>query len=210
MKRRTATWSIAALLLGMLAFLAPAVTATTGTMAYASGMPEICGNGGSGYCLNDWNNAGSYVKMYYGGNYTNDEYQIEYETLACNSGHATKTCPINVPGIDPTGALIFEILNPRDGACVATDGNAAAIEGTCADLSGNGGARGVTELLFRSQICTLGYQLEAMNRYWTQTDSTPVWLESGGNIGLNAYYARFANGADATCWGAVTSLSYPH
>jgi hypothetical protein len=164
---------------------------------------SVCGNNGTGYCLNDWNNAGGAVKMYYGGT-TNDNYIVEQETLACNNGVSTATCPINVNGLNTAGAAIIEILNPRDGRCVATNGNAQAVEGTCADLRGIGGSNGVTGLWFSNSSCHANWPGFFLNRYWTQNDSTWVWLQSGGALGAQAYFVRTQPGT-SSCWANVNT-----
>src|SRR5215471_2534943 len=50
---------------------------------------QVCGNGGSGYCLNDWGGAGhsgDAIKMYYGGT-TNDDFYVQKVNWC--SGHDT-------------------------------------------------------------------------------------------------------------------------
>jgi hypothetical protein len=74
-------------------FAAAAVALAGGLALAGSAAPamavqqQICGNLGSGYCLNDWNNQGSgFRSMYYGGN-PNENFTAQFINRC--GGHAT-------------------------------------------------------------------------------------------------------------------------
>src|SRR5262252_4271646 len=119
MKKRTLIAAAVAALLPCLMLLAGAPAAQAST--------ALCGNGGSGYCMNAWN-GGPYVKMYYGG-YYNDNFYLR--AVAACSGHATvqstldgdsTNCPFNDGYVDHVlhGDLIVEIVYGNNGQCVGT------------------------------------------------------------------------------------------
>lgn len=148
---------------------------------------DICGNGGSGYCLYDWNDgggSGSPIKMYYG-NSSNEEFTALWLDQMCANGYATSTCPIDVPHVNLSGGFIVE-LSYINGGCIATTGTALAVLGTCADPSGNGGSDGVIMVEYHSSGVTDPYLAD---RYWTNRDGQIVSLASGGNPGQQAFYA---------------------
>jgi hypothetical protein len=82
--------------------LALALTGQTGAFATQQ---QICGNSGSGYCMNDWNGANQYVKMYYGG-VSHEDFGVIFEVSACGSGVVTYNastgtgCPFSDGHID--------------------------------------------------------------------------------------------------------------
>src|SRR5690348_7293797 len=59
--------------------------ALTGQTRVLATQQQICGNGGSGYCMNDWNGAYQYVKMYNGGA-SHEDFGVIFEVSACGSG----------------------------------------------------------------------------------------------------------------------------
>lgn len=173
----------------------PAVTRAV-TAAPAS---QICGNAGSGYCMNDWNNggSGSPVKMYNGG-YANDDFFTEYVDR-CTVASVTPTCPFNDRNLDAhyNNSPIFQIVYAPNGLCVVAgaSGGAQAALGKCANTNtGQGGANGVLQVKAASSSCPHGV---AINVFWTNSNNLVHYLLSGGNPGQPLYL----NSGSYTCWG---------
>lgn len=185
-----------------LKFAVIAIAALLGITLFTGGTAQaqpsaVCGNAGSGYCLNDWGNGGSQnpVKMYYGG-YANDYFGVFSEDICSGSHYVTPSCPFQHPGLDSKylNDIIVEVqyLNAGSGhgLCAATSGGATAVLGDCVET---GHAQdGVIMVLDPS--CSGGYHL--VDRYWSDLDDTTNTLTSGGNIGVQAYFATGSN----TCW----------
>lgn len=200
---------------------AAAVVFAAGGLAVAAAVPahavghQICGNGGSGYCLNDWGGGtgnGNPVKMYYGG-YANDAFEIVYVNACQNvgglaadqvhAGEGGEWCPFGDLGIDQSldGSFIFQIWYYNTGnECAATTGNAYVVLGTCARQSdGGGGSNGVINAVGNSSSCqSSNGDFFAVNRYWSDLVGQNEYLNSGGNVGVQAVY-----GTPGTCWGQV-------
>jgi hypothetical protein len=161
---------------------------------------EVCGNAGLGYCLNDWNNAGGggSVKMYYGG-YSNDDFYYTPEFI-CNGSDLVQVypgggCPFT-PGTGLNSAYVNdEIVEVTYGnntnLCVATNGSAHAVMGNCEETGD--AADGVIMVL--GQLNCNGNSL--VDRYWSDRDTTSVYLQSGGNPGVQA---TFSITGSPTCW----------
>lgn len=187
-------------LLGVFAALAFVLIITPGT-AHA----DICGNGGTGYCLNDWNgntNLGAAVKMYNGG-VSNENFQAVQLTSMCDGGLATSTCPINVSGVNLAGYPIVKLQYNNSSKCVGTNSSSQAVLGTCPDSSGNGGSNGTIFVRFYNSNCAQ-FQNNSFagflaNRYWTNNDGQLEDLFSGGNPGVQAFFG----GGNGTCWGGL-------
>jgi hypothetical protein len=199
----------AAILLLAGAVTAPAVVSAT--PALAAGNSNICGNRGTGYCLNDWNGGGSGnpVKMYYG-NYYNDHFSIYYLNK-CNAGDqvlgAPYYCPFANHALDNSmaGDFIFAeyYYNSAD-SCVATNGSGDAILGACPDALGNGGANGTVMVQEYTSSCgpvDSDFFL-AVDRYWSDQYGTKAFQQSGGNPGIQAFL-NYTSQSTATCWGYV-------
>jgi hypothetical protein len=184
------------------AVAAVATLGIVGSTPAVASQAQVCGNGGSGYCLNDWggqHHAGDAIKMYYG-NSSNEDFVPTLLSGMCNHGYATSTCPINVPGINLSGSEIAE-LKYGPGGCLVTTGSALAVLGTCADGSGNGGSNGIIMVTYEyNNQCTGAKESYLADRYWTNRDQQIVSLTSGGNPGLQAYFAI----GSITCWGWPT------
>lgn len=165
---------------------------------------QICGNGGSGYCLNDWGGhayAGDAIKMYYG-NSSNENFYIVRLTNFCSGAGYVTSAPscygqFGAGGINLVGDYVVEIQYGPAG-CVASDpGSGLAILGTCPDLSGNNGSDGT--VFAEAFTGPLGSKQWAYyDRYWSKIDNDLRCLESGGNIGVQAY-ENHPNGC--TVWG---------
>jgi hypothetical protein len=196
-----ATTAIGALTLALSVGLALAANVTP---ANAS-QPQICGNYGSGYCLNDWNGGGSgnAVKMETGGN-TNEDFVAEGVT-ACSGGDiVTPTCPFATRSIDAhlQGWQIIQVKYVPKGLCIATNSSGGAVLGTCANPNtGSGGSDGVIMVKFPVAPCQGGYPdgyYYYVDRYWSDAYGTEETLASGGNPGVQAYLTY---GGYGTCWG---------
>lgn len=186
-------------LIGVIAAAAAITMAIAGTTPALATQQETCGNSGTGYCLNDWGGhdyANDPVKMYYGSSSNEDFYPFLLGNM-CNNGYATSTCPINVPGVNLTGQEIVAI-GYGPGGCLVTTAGAFAVLGACPDSYGNGGSNGVIMVTKTNSQCPGGgYQSYFVDRYWSNKDQRAVYLESGGNPGVQAYF-QINSG---TCWG---------
>jgi hypothetical protein len=193
--------AIAVLATGLLAATAIMLT---GSSAQAATFPEICGNQGTGYCLNDWNNAGTggSVVMYYGGT-TNDAFSLDHLTGACGNGYVTSNCPFTTASIDADlrGQPIYRLryLN-HSNLCIAASVGAFAILEGCPDNNGNGGAFG-TLLVGDASPITCGGTIPGhlIDRYESDYQGTEDALQSGGNPKLYAYFTT----QYSTCWGEI-------
>jgi len=184
-----------------------------GAAAAAVSFPEICGNAGYGYCMNDWNGgAGAAVKMYYGHN-SNEHFQVEAVSLACGHGRVTLTCPftggnswMNSRFLDDQ---IWVIYYPDHNQCVGDNGFGGGYLTTCPDLSGQGGGNGVIGIVENDFTtggntgCNQGNQFYFIDRYASANHGTPYTLDSGGNPGVQTKFDPYTN--NSTCWGWISS-----
>jgi len=182
------------------------------TQANASQWTNVCGNGGTGYCINDWNNNtnnGAPIKMYYGG-YTNDHFNI-ITVAACHDGSgAHTTIQSDCLGDWGTnnafliGATIVQVFYQNVGdVCLATDGGANVVVGNCANpADGTGGSNGVLMAIRHPTGCTASYKQVLSDRYWDHLTNNggSIDLQSGGNPGVQAF---FQGKSGSTCWGKV-------
>jgi hypothetical protein len=177
------------------------------SLARAGTTPNVCGNGGTGYCLNDWNNAGVGfpVKMNYG-HTPNSDFSVFPLTNMCNAGHvsASMECPFT-PGSglnsQMNGAGIFA-LRHSNGLCVGTTSSTVgALMENCPDVYGNNGGWSTIYAGATNSDCP-GSEFYAESRYWSDAYSSLSSLESGGNVGVQAWVST--PNATATCWGWVS------
>jgi hypothetical protein len=205
--RRPALWVAAVSLM---------TCATVMTLAPAAGASTnlVCGNGGSGYCLNAWN-GGPFVKMYYGGSYGNDQFYLNAEYVCDGYGYVMSTAwgdPINCPFSnvsydneyrgDSIAAILYVGSPSGNLSCVGT-GNLNGVPdvgylGGCGDGYGNGIIQGGLFVVANTSYCTGLYQGVLINRYWTDQDNQPAYALSGGNPGQPLYVGATGSG---TCWG---------
>jgi hypothetical protein len=175
-------------------------------------IPEICGNGGTGYCLNAWN-GGPYVKMYYGGGYTNDYFYFQAVSPCSgndtvqSTGYGDKTnCPFTNSSIDYAlhNDLIVELVDGNNHECVGT-GNLNGVHdvgylGSCGNGSGAGAIQGALDVEY-TPICPSpsGTETALVNRYWTNTYNSGYYgyVSSGGNPARPLYTGVIGN---QTCW----------
>jgi hypothetical protein len=185
------------------------LTASPSAQAQTS---AICGNGGSGYCMNAWN-GGPYVKMYYGG-YTNDNFYLT--TVSPCSGRNTvqstmrgdaTNCPFNNSLVDYLlwNNQIMEIVDANNGKCVGT-GNLNGTPdvgylGACGDNYGNGAIQGAFDVaVFGFQGDCSSSSVALVNRFWTNYYSGQErFVLSGGNPGTSL----FVGSNVYTCWGGA-------
>jgi hypothetical protein len=182
------------LLTGVTAGPAYARPASTISLLAANGpqttSQELCAQSGSGYCLNDWNGAGSggVVKMYSSG-VANDNWQMIYLGNYCDLGTVSESpaCPF------PSGSLLntifnenpmFEIKSSVSGACIGTDIYGNANLGPCPPTNGSGTGSNIWVWHY---IGPSTYDL--VNVYWSgrHGNSGSALLVSGGAIGAQAY-----------------------
>ena len=184
---------------------APGVTPAT------LGINSICGNGGSGYCLNAWNGGGNgaQVKMFNGG-VANDNYSVLSLSLMCHDGHVHANAPYgpcpfeNGTGLNTQmdGAAIIAIKDNRNGLCVGTNSDdLGAIEAACPDALGNGGGWSTIYATTRSSACPNSNQFYAQSRYWSNAYDAKSSLASPGFSGGQAFVANAQ--PTGTCWGWV-------
>lgn len=179
--------------------LLPALAVTglllgTGGSAHAT-QQQICGNGGSGYCMNDWNGSNQYVKMYYG-NSSHEDFGFIFNYTECGGGKVTSTmqgdsadCPFVNKYLDDTlhNDPIGQIEYWPTGQCIGTTTAGTAWLGNCANSSGVGGGTGSTLIDYN-----LGPTDALIDRYWSDYYSSgqnyfPCFLVSGGNPGTYLY-----------------------
>ena len=181
----------------------------------AQAQSNICGNDGSGYCMNAWN-GGPTVKMYYGGVY-NDNFSYNPVFLCSGSDrvqstlHGSKTdCPFTNKYIDSDAynAEIVEIVyDNATNECVASEtpgyGGDAAVLGACGNMYGTGAANGVFDVV-AYDITGQCFGNFLVNRFWTNFfGSTETFVESDGNPGadLETGWTPQYTGEEPTCWG---------
>lgn len=198
MRLRKKTWYFISVLVTSLALVG-----FTGGVAQAA-QTEICGNAGTGYCLNDWNDGGNgnAVKMYYGGNSNEDFYAVQV-TSWCNHGKVDLSCPFTHAALDKmyNGDVIFEIdYGPGTSElCVGVDQYAdAVLANKCpsVDATPSNG----TVFVQPKTPCGTGPggapATYAVNRYESDVAGSTSYLRSGGNPGVQAYFS-----ATPTCFG---------
>jgi hypothetical protein len=161
---------------------------------------QICGNGGTGYCINAWS-GGPSIKMYYGGN-TNETFKTNLLTLCDPQGTVTETCPFSnteAPGLnnfllgDPV--VDFQDVNSNN-QCIAAGPQGDAAMGSCPTSSGSGGAPGTIDVLYSAEQSNY-YQFEAVNRAGSNGAGSMVGLASSGSLKGPLFYAE----SNLTWWG---------
>jgi len=209
---------VAALMLGGALPLAASVAPAQATQT------QICGNSGSGYCMNNWNDAFQSVKMYYGS--SSNEAFVTVQINPCNSnppGFVTSTCPFAV-GSGYNSALegepIFEVqyigylgTSYCVGSTGVQAGGATAVMVGCPNNNGSGGGNGTIWVAWGGQGSYTGY---VITRYWAdyyytyfgqKCCNTIPSVFSGGSLGAPLFMGSQTN---ATQWGGPgwTLVSY--
>jgi hypothetical protein len=172
--------------------------------AYAT-QQQVCGNGGSGYCMNDWNGVGDGpVKMYNGGNSNEDFYATNVydcngstaDTVQAEQDGDPSNCPFSTVSLDNQfeGYTIIQVnYGGHPGECIGGTGNDTDLV-SC-------GADGSYYILLGNQIGCSGDYL--VNRYFSDGDGdgVPESIESSGVKGGVLYNDISLN--DSTCWGGL-------
>ena len=184
------------------------LVAGLGVQRAAASTSQVCGNGGSGYCLNDWGGAGASgdaVKMYYGG-YANDAFYVQ-EVNRCNGGTTVTStyygdrsnCPFGNAGLDQqfwNHSIVQIVYTNNQSQCVAVNGSGQAILNSCANpITGSGGANGVIMVTAQAP-CSSHTDFAFADRYVSDQHARAYWLTSGGNPGVQAYYGS----SNVSCW----------
>jgi hypothetical protein len=178
--------------------LAGVLALGAGIAPAAASQQQICGDYGSGYCLNDWGNGGigNAVKMYYG-NSSNEDFYVQAIDRCGGGDKVTASCPFTNRSID-SDLIGDEIVQVRYGGnCIASSAGGAAVMGKCNTPStGNGGAMGTVDVIWLGSLA---------NIYWANEAAGDVaCLQSGGNPGLQAtYLVEYAGEPGCTSWGGL-------
>lgn len=177
---------------------------------------QICGNGGSGYCMNDWNGDNQYVKMY-NGSVSHEDFEEIYNVSECGSGSVTSTyygdatnCPFVDANLDRAfrGDPIVQIEYIPTSQCIGTTSSGTAWLGSCANNEGVGGGTGVTLI----NVYEGGSTALLINRYWSDYYSSgsnyqPCFVYSGGNPGAYLWMNSDESGGNCadrySTWGNV-------
>ena len=183
--------------------LAVPVVAAAGP-AQAAG--QICENGGSSLCLNDWNGGGSGnpVKMGQNG-FSHQSFGAFQLTTACGGGRVTNTCPFADHSIDSSlfDSIIVAVKYISNGLCVGSGQNTrGAVLATCPNGGGTGGGWG-TVMVERQNVNNCFSQngdTQLTDVHWTSNDDTIANLTGSTAVGNQA--AMFNNvNFTVACWG---------
>lgn len=179
------------------------LTAALSGAGMASAQTEsLCGNGGSGYCMNDWNDGGSAnpVKMYYGG-YSNDAFFLEAVDLCSSGPYVTSDCPFTNTTLDKNleGEWIAQIVYSNNGLCVGTNSSGDGALAKCNNTTtGTGGGNGTIVVLAVQGSCNASNEGILINRYYTNINGEYEEMASGGSVGSAL---NLEAGNSGTCWG---------
>jgi hypothetical protein len=179
-----------------------------GVQAAGASTSQVCGNGGTGYCLNDWGGGGASgdaVKMYYGGTANDDFYVQEVnrcsgqDTVQSVYYHDSTNCPFGNTGLDQQfwGDPIVQITyTNNESQCVGSTSSDYAVLASCANpISGSGGGTGVIMVTVEAP-CSSHTDFAFADRYASDQHGRAYWLTSGGNVGVQAYYGS----SNVSCW----------
>ena len=179
--------------------------------ASAAPSSQVCGNSGTGYCLNDWGGAGATndpIKMYTGST-TNDYFYVQAvnrcnaRDLVTSTNHGdSNNCPFGNAALDDLywHKTIMQIVygnNPSQ--CVGSTSSFKAVLAPCANaLVGSGGGNGVIMVAVGSSGATFFADRYAFDLHYPNGQ-----LTSGGNPGLQAFFG----GGSGTPWGGFAFLN---
>jgi len=158
---------------------------------------QICGQDGSGYCMNDWNNGGSGndVKMNNGGT-GNEYFEVEPIDRCSGSDNTTSTCPDSYtgPAGDYTAQIVYFGISGHV-YCIGTGGLGQGVLTTCNNVgTGTGGGTGTV-------ITVGGANLDKFyDSYESRTNGALECVESGGNVGVDLAMNQLASNG-CTGWG---------
>jgi hypothetical protein len=175
--------------------LAALALAASIAVSAAAASAEMCGNHGSGYCMDDWNDGGytNPVKMYYGGG--NNEYFGAIQVDPCHSHYrVTWSCPFTKKRWDRTyhNDPVVEIAY-SSGLCLGTASTGDGELQPCGyDQYGDGAGGGT--------IMVNDLHGALIDRYWTNKTGTLRRVCSSGYLG-GAVFTSYL-GTNAGCeWG---------
>jgi hypothetical protein len=162
---------------------------------------QICGNDGTGYCLNDWNNLGvnNYIEMYYGSS-SNEDFEARLVDPCHNGGTVTETCPFTDSGIDEAnfGDYIVQLYYAPKNLCI---GNATSGEGIltgCGDQYGNGAGDGTI------MAWTFGNgPNNLIDRYYTNLFDSETYTCSSGSLKGPVYLNESYKTGGGCNWGGL-------
>jgi hypothetical protein len=168
--------------------------------APAFAQTQICGNQGSGYCMNDWNNGGygNPVKMY-NGNVSNEDFWVQKIDRCAGGSTVTSSCPFNDHNIDAgLGGTIFQIRYANTSLCLAANtANGQSVLGACNSVNtGTGGDTGTVYV---------GGDFTLFSVYYTNLHNNGdlYCVESGGNPGQPVYLNVDFFPSGCTEWGGT-------
>jgi hypothetical protein len=184
---RTRPWAAAA---AVVAVCALGIFGTSQASYAAAATAQVCAQNGTGLCMNNWNGDGD-VRMYTNNNTHNNDFAIQ--VISGCSGPGGVSC------------VQIAYIPSNLTQCLASNGGDYTGEGglgTCgkANQGGNGADLGVIQWMTSPSWCHGGVGLE--NRYWTQRNGSPSYVQSGGAVGVEVNM----EGDDETgtsCWGQV-------
>jgi hypothetical protein len=183
-------------LIGILAVVFGLTTGIGTAPAYAQ-QQQVCGNGGSGYCMNDWNALNQYVKMYNGG-VSNEDFGFRDNATECGSGYVTSieeglgttNCPFQDAALDAnySGDTIGQIEYYPTHQCIGTTSAGTAWLGNCANSDGVGGGTGSTMIYDNEEVAGI----ILVDRYWSDyyssgSEDATAYVTSGGSSGAYLY-----------------------
>ncbi len=169
---------------------------------------QICGNGGSGYCMNAWN-GGPNVNMYNGNNSNEDFTEISVPQ-DCNHGKVSDGgtygyCPFTNHTMDQ--ALVNQTIVQLQDLNINSNYYADCVGGAsgtgdllpCGSPNGTGAGIGTIMVEYSSADCySDGAQGYLVDRYWGDYYGGYAWVSSGGNPGRPLYVNDTST---STCWG---------
>jgi hypothetical protein len=165
---------------------------------------QICGNSGSGYCLNAWN-GGPAVKMYYGSS-SHEDFYTELVPL-CNGSYVTSTCPLanHIYDNELKGAEIEQIVYAPTGQCVGSDSSGhGTLTGCNSVVTGTGGGNGTIQIVYGEPGCYGFPPADLLNRHYTDLNDAWRNVESGGNPGQPLIMNASIIEGQPTCWGGIS------
>lgn len=170
------------------------------------GSSGVCGNRGTGYCLNNWGGhtvAGNPVKMYNGGASNENFFLVELSGTCNGAGSITVSSSCWSQWGSNGNLLIGDNIVAvayGPGGCVGSDANGLAILANCPDNNGNNGGTGT--VYAESFGGPLGdFWAVLYSRVWSQLTSPAfACLQSGGNVGVQASASHKETNGDCTQW----------
>lgn len=185
----------AALGLAVLGFTALAGAGLGAAPAMAAG--QICAQGGTGYCLNDWNGGGIGASIKMGQNgWPHQAFGTVHLTGMCgNGGFVAANCPNSTASTYLFGEPIVAIKYSGGGCLGSGNSDDRAFLVTCPDNNGNGGGWGSIQI--QDGTCSGNSAVILANSHFTGLDGRVVEVVSGGAVGAQA----LVDSTSGSCWG---------